>query len=364
MKLNLISFIMLINISSWCYSQELISFAPEKSYKTKQADLDRFADLKNPSFKDGIPYSASSRDGLNFYNWQFPREMTPDEDLGYLHNPNAQIRHITRSDTDIVYDAIYTFDQYSRRVTPVKKTDSYSKFIGLFGCSFTYGNGLNDNQTINYNIAAQNKEFYPYNYAIGASGINSTLALVQRTDFSSQIPEKKGVFFEVYISAHVDRAVGSLPSLQWLQDTPYYKVTADNKVERHGSFKTGRPVYTFFMNWINRLFGSNILQGRFFPRITTDDYLYYCRLVEEVRDTLAKKSPGNEFVVYVHPLQAIETSLKECLVSHQIKVLEPPNLNTDEYKIKYDGHPNEKINRLIAKDMIDFAEKEFSDHKK
>lgn len=355
-----ISLKFLFLMSSWCYSQELVVYPPEKTYKTQLADLNRFADLKNPHFADGIPYSTGSREGKKLYNWQFPQEMKQDPDLGYLATPSAEIRHITRTDTEIVYDAIYTFDEHSRRVTLIKKTSSYNKFIALFGCSFTYGNGLNDNQTINYNIAAQNKEFYPYNYAIGGTGINSTLALVQRTDFSSQIPEKKGFFVEVYISAHVDRAAGVLPALQWLENTPYFVVTNDNKVERQGSFKTGRPIYNFTLQWINRLFGNNILSGRFFPSLNAKDYIYYCRLAEEVRDVLKQKSPGNEFVIYVHRSQPLDNGLRDCLNEKHITVLEPPGLNSEEYKIKIDGHPNAKMNELVAQDLLDFAHKKFA----
>ena len=357
--MNFIKALFVICLSSWCYSQELFHIAPDKSYKTKQADLDLFGDPKNPAFKAGIPYRTSNHGAVTIYNWQFPNEMTSDGDLGFVQNPEAQIRHIARTENEVVYDAIYTFDRYSRRITPVKKTASYDKFITLFGCSYAYGNALNDDQTINYNIAVQNKEFYPYNYAIGATGINSTLALVQKTDFSSQIPEKIGLFVEVYIGAHVDRAAGSLPSLQWLQYTPFYAVTADDKVERRGSFRTGRPIYNFIMQLVARLFGSNILSGRIFPSLTADDYTYYCRLAEEVRDTLKNKSPKSEFVIYVHPLERLDPGLKSCFISRQIKFIEPVPLNPNEYKIKYDGHPSAKANERIAKDLIDFAEKEF-----
>ena len=324
------------------------------SYKDRAAEADRFADLTNPDFLKVTGWSKSINSNVEIYHWQYPGESIDDPDLGYREKPNAQIRHIVRTKDFMIYDAVYTFDEHSRRVTVFPKAKSFTKFIALFGCSFTYGNGLNDNETINYFIAKNNSEYFPYNYGIGATGTNTLLALSEDTDFHHQIEEKTGAFVYVFIPDHIARAAGRLPSLRWTKDTPYF-VSQKEGLVRAGSFVTGRSWVTKALLWVDQHALPGSLKNRIIPPLTSSDDQYACRLVVESKKAFQRQYPGSPFIVYLHPFD-LAPGIMGCLKENQIVTYQGhlPGLpaNIDTYKIKYDGHPNAKANEAIAKEII------------
>ncbi len=52
----------------------------------------------------------------------------------------------------MVYDVSYHFDEYGRRKTSVSSKVAKNKYVIFFGCSVTFGEGLNDEDTIPYLI--------------------------------------------------------------------------------------------------------------------------------------------------------------------------------------------------------------------
>jgi hypothetical protein len=163
------------------------------SYKDFQEYSDQFADLNSDFYLSNPPWSASSANG--FYRFQYPYEMAPHEDLGFTQATSSEVRHIYRTKDKIIYDAIYHFDEKGRRLAPIENRNRRKKFIVLSGCSFTYGNGLNDNQTLNYFLSKELNDFMPYNYAIGGTGTNTTLALIESNRLAQEVSEKMAFLF-------------------------------------------------------------------------------------------------------------------------------------------------------------------------
>jgi hypothetical protein len=326
--------------------------------KMQKEEGDQFVDLKNQNFKkipnQWAPYTHNSE---IIYTWQVPDEHRPKENIGYSPRPNTKVRTIRRTDTAIMYDVIYSFDAYSRRVTPLEKTKKQNKFLSLLGCSFTYGNGLNDNETINYYLANAQTEYYPYNYGIGGGALNMHLALAQQDDFMKDVSEKTGAFVYVFIEDHVNRVNGKNNSLQHMAITPYFEENKIGRMVNKGSISKTRPFYTNSVKFITKVFGNNILKGRAFPAPTNEDETYFCKLVVETKKTLAEKFPNSPFVFYSHPFSGVSEVLKNCLIDNAIIFKQGLNLNSAEgnWNISpLDSHPNSAANKKVAEDILEF----------
>ena len=322
------------------------------SYREHAAEVERFLDFGSQDYRK-VARFCSKHAGQEVCEWQYPPEMMKDADLGYRPRPLAEVRHIARTERGLIYDAVYHFDEFGRRVAPVDAPENRDKFLLLYGCSYTYGNGLNDDQTLNYHLGRELKDFHPYNYAIGASGPNSMLALIQEDRFRNEIPQKRGVFIYVFLEgSHVNRAVGKPPSISWIADTPYYDRKGDELVRR-GSLITGRPVQSIF--YLALFKTLKLLRGQADEELmghTDEDYEYACALVRKSRDTFLEQYPGSRFIVYNHPIGLpLDERSKRCFETHGIEYYQGKIDHVPGLTIPGDGHPTAKATALVADDL-------------
>jgi hypothetical protein len=314
-----------------------------------------FARLPFPDFTKVSGAAELSLGGKVFYRWTSLASTSPDSELGIKNAPLIKGRDILRSKDRTIYDSTYTHDQFARRVTPVDKKNTYKKFIALFGCSFTYGYALNDNETINYFITKNNGLYFAYNYGIVTVGTNYVLSQMQNIKFQEQIPEKSGVFIYVFMTQHIQRAAGYLPTNVLQRQAPYFVKDVDGHMIRAGSIESARPFYSWALVILDKLFGQNLLAGRDFPKRSTANELYTCDLVVEMSKVLQTKSPANSFIVYLHPQFEIPSNFINCLKENKIKTIQgrmPGKL--EDYTVQEDGHPNGKWNQIIANEILEF----------
>jgi hypothetical protein len=71
-----------------------------------------------------------------------------DEVLGYKIAPNTRIHSVAKVGDRLIYEVDYTTDKFSRRVTPWHGSSQADKFALFFGCSFTFGQGVKDDETL------------------------------------------------------------------------------------------------------------------------------------------------------------------------------------------------------------------------
>jgi hypothetical protein len=322
---------------------------------SKEKEIQQFLDLNSEAYKSlSMPSLNSS------YQWRYPNETIPDPDVGYRHIPNGEIRHIVRTEKEIVFDVTYHFDEYGRRKADIREAEKRDKFIALFGCSFTYGNAIQDNETLNYFFAKELNRYYPYNYGIAAMGANAALGLAESGRLKKEIPQREGVFLYIFIDSHVNRTVGNLPSLSWNFGSPFYEIVDGQPINK-GSFLTGRPItsklllglYSFLYNFTN-------LGNREFPPTLSKDQRYTCAILKGIKNRLASDFPSSPFYVVKHPTGGgMNTVLKSCLEESGVSLI----TFSDEFEkqfhqsdanlsVKYDGHPNGLANKIIAAELV------------
>lgn len=93
-------------------------------------------------------------------------------------NPLPAFQRMTRKGHEI-YDVKYTFNSKGWRITPEADPDAENDLL-LFGCSFTFGTGLEDEQTWAWRLASLlGSKWQVDNYASGGSSINQALCMLE-----------------------------------------------------------------------------------------------------------------------------------------------------------------------------------------
>ena len=142
-----------------------------------------------------------------------------------------------------LHQATYTTDAYHRRITPVDHPEQRHKFLLFFGCSMTFGLGVNDDETMPFYVAQYASHYRPYNYGVSGYGPHYMLAQLQRGDLPKEIHEHQGIAIYTFIDHHINRAIGTMRVYnQWEQHAPFYTLDAHDRLVRKGDFTSGRPL--------------------------------------------------------------------------------------------------------------------------
>jgi hypothetical protein len=200
------------------------------------------------------------------------------------------------------YQATYTTDAYHRRITPIDHLEQRRKFLLFFGCSMTFGLGVNDNETMPFYMAQYASHYQPYNYGVSGYGPHYMLAQLQRGELAKEIPEHQGIAIYTFIDDHIGRAIGTMRHYNnWEQHAPFYTLDAHGKLVRQGDFTSGRPLVSF-LYWV--MGKSHILQyyNISFPLRKREEHIRLtARIIAEARTAFHQQFPSAEFYVLLYP---------------------------------------------------------------
>jgi hypothetical protein len=159
---------------------------------------------------------------------------------------------------ELIYDVTYSVDQFGRRITPVTSRELRKKFLLFFGCSYTYGEGVQDDETLAYHAGTLAPGYMPYNYAFHGGGPFDAMARMEEPGFNEQIAEQDGIGIYVYMQDHVNRVADAPGTAKWHYGHTYYDRTDDGRFVRNGTFATGRPFRTAYYRF---LYESRLLRA-------------------------------------------------------------------------------------------------------
>ena len=240
-------------------------------------------------FSDVAPVSGGTLAADSYYQ--------DDSVLGYSPEPNS-VRTSSRSigETEI-YDVTYTINDLGLRTTPSSDATSENCIL-FFGGSFTFGEGVEDAETVANLINAQHGSAYRvFNYGFHGYGPHHMLAALQNDVVAEDIQgcrETTAVY--TGLMDHVYRAAGKVP---WDRNGPKYVVAADGSLVRQGTFSTDPA------ERVERLFRSAVNQSALFRRLiagrptqyTAEDIAIYVGIIEESYETAQTLDSISRFVV-------------------------------------------------------------------
>jgi hypothetical protein len=324
-----------------------------ENYREQEHIFSDFLDLKSEKY---LEYSLHRDSHQKVHHFYYPKPLEVDSELGFKNLKSIEGRHIARTRDKILFDSIYTTDSYGRRLAKISNPNR-KHFVALFGCSFTFGHGVSDNQTLNFHLGKIQNDFYPYNYGVGASGPHMMLANLQKTDLRTEIPQKNGILIYVFINHHIDRANGHLPSLDWLKNSPYFEYNDSGDFVRKGNFLTGRPYVTKLLLGLHQILSRFGLGTRIFPPISDADQIYTCAILKKSNFEFQRQFPNGKFIVYFHPFNKPSRTLINCLAKESVPFELGTKLPDLDLSIEDDGHPTDLANQLIAKELAEILKK-------
>ena len=285
----------------------------------------------------------------------------PHEFLGSAPPPSEHFFARRYFKSELLYDVIYTIDPHGLRVSSYEdNSNPDTKAVFFFGCSFTFGVGLNDDETVPYLVADKsNGKYVTYNFAFGGYGPHHMLAAFENRLENKVATRKPEYIIYQALLDHVKRSAGKVP---YFYSSPRYVLNQYGDVVFTGRFGDG-----IIRKALWSLKKSHILEHTLFnSSITTDDIDLFVAIIDNAKHIVESRYPGSEFHVlyWDRPLDSKNIDVLRKLHDKTINVHLISRILKDEmckYTIPRDGHPNAYANKLIAeyvtKNILDHPQK-------
>ena len=284
-----------------------------------------------------------------FFNNSYAKEVTTIRHIKEVSGKEYQlkdIRKIIPNNSDVVFDVIYTTYKNYQFIRYTKGNKDSNTSIVFLGCSFVFGHGLNDNQTLPYYFSKKyDFKYNVLNFGRGGKGTNFALNIVNSNIINKFIPKKSKIKYFIYtvIDDHIER------NFRFLD----FNACIDNYILVDGKFSRVKEPFGIFKVVFKE---SYIFNKTFLNLIDTKNRnfheQYLINSVLQIKNIVKQKYDA-ELIVIVWPnvkKQIIE-NLKETNIN---TITLDKKFNNEEYIIKNDGHLNQKANEEIAQILFDY----------
>lgn len=253
-----------------------------------------------------------------------------------------------------------TTDAFRRRSSKPNNTDRPSdKHFLLLGCSYAFGVGVPDSETLSWKINDLQTEFEAYNNGVGGFGIGEILRSSQSPAMTEGITQRHGTAVYIFIASHLARTIHST-QIPWAKELASFTESPDGVFTYDGSFEESHPLRSTLYRW---LAGTHFF--RYFdihlPLLLKSDYARAARMVSAIKNEYLKQTDAhNGFIVAIYPeLPAgIDITLwREALATENIDFIDYSITNIEKYssdatRVPYDGHPNGKAHEIFARVLV------------
>ena len=278
---------------------------------------------------------------LGFQAYDVIRERSDPEPVlvrsvppGQLRNPGVTVRERRLDGDNVIYDYAYTLDERSARVTPASPNTRTGNELVVFGCSFVFGTGVNDDETLPNSIARRVSGWRVTNFGVAGSGPAHMLRAIESGNVAGDFRDCQTHVVFVYIPDHVRRVIGGMrTSTRFGDDFPLYAISADGTLEYRGTMTTGRPwLHPFY-----RLMNHEPMMKAFdidLPIRLTDRHLdLTARVIAASRDRWVDALGDSKFTVVIYP----EPLWAEIPAHEIVGLLEANGIEVLDYSSRFEG---------------------------
>ena len=292
----------------------------------------------------------SKRIESTFWNKDKPFHLAP----GYAG------RSIVRLKTgQLVYDVDVKVDDFGRRDTNNPDPQLRTKHLVMFGCSFVFGEGLEQAHTLPSQVAALAPDYFVYNYGVQGAGPQDIAARVEEIQVPQEVPQMTGIGLYLFISDHIRRTVPSISYLGFHKAAPYYAEDEKGEIRRYVNYQAAHPMKALAYNVLEK---SEILNHfavdipMFFGE---EHYRTTAHVISYFAHAYKKRFPQDEFYVVIfpdHPL--FDGVMAHYLTQYGVKVLDYSHFNVRNY-VKglgtlsaIDPHPDAEADAVLADQIV------------
>jgi len=292
-----------------------------------------------------------------------------DDVLGYKPAANRRIGHRAYGGDQLLYDVTYSLDGYGLRIaSPLTEQEATNPCIAFFGDSFTFGEGMTDEQTMPYQVWKRlGPRYHTANFAFLGYGPHQMLATLEQGQVESHGHCRPSHIVYQAIPSHVSRAAGLEA---WDHHGPLYTWRSEGGIHQEGHFDDLRPSTPIqWLRLAHRHFHAQVrasLEASAFYRtmlnshrsVTSQDVALFAAIVGTAKQAASRTYPGVTFQVLFWDYdddaevgEEVQSQLREQGVAvHPISTILPGfPAERARYEISpYDRHPNAQAHARIA----------------
>ena len=147
-------------------------------------------------------------------------------DLGSQPLPGRHTSKLLSDGGDVIYDVVYSIGENGFRIT-ASNSRSARIHINFFGCSFVFGEGLNDNETLPHFLHAIDHSISVKNFGVHGYGVHQALRILESTRDT-----KGSINFLLTAPWHAERSA-CIPA--YSAGSPKYKLSDDGQLTLDGA---------------------------------------------------------------------------------------------------------------------------------
>jgi hypothetical protein len=293
------------------------------------------------------------------------REYSPgllgnDALLGHRPSPNTRHTEKVTFGDKTLFDAAYTVDENRCRIVLQTPTAPVDSALIFFGCSFTFGTGVQDSETLPSNVARLGPHWHVYNFGGIGDGPHQMLARLQQTDLRSIVRERTDSIVYVFIPQHIERIMGRLRHIAvWGRNDPWFDLRPDDTAVYLGPYRAAHPWRTLVYDVFLHEQALQYMNADWPLGIGERDIVHFSRMLKTAK-LKAKEVMGNgDFHVLFYPLshRVMQNlgvdweKVKSIFLSDGLDVLDYRDTFKDDEDMFYprDEHPTAKAHEAIAK---------------
>lgn len=368
-------FVLVIEASSWFLNRAHVRLYWEKEYVPGEIwNLDHAKNVALQNGRNGdlarIILKKKFDPALSTWSPQYhelslePPVHLPSENNRSLFSKPGVIAHDLDDSFSVFgartsrlkYKVQYTTDAKGRRIgfTPKK----YNQAFLFMGCSFTFGSGVNNEESFPYMFG---KKTGTRTYNLGVPGASPATFLYRMREenisFLEDIKDENVTVVLTIIPEHVTRLIGTTELFrnpESFHNNPYF-YHSGNELKATSSFAKGPGMKKHFHYALSK---SNFLSVLNFelPAFQEDENYLFAKVISEIQHRMKKNKNVTRFAVALFPSgrgQKKYDGVVEMMKKLNIEILDYSMIKGsfmlgDSYSLMYDGHPSPLTYDLYA----------------
>jgi hypothetical protein len=273
-----------------------------------------------------------------------------DDLMGHRPAANFSTATTLHYGDELVYDVVFTTDEHALRISPPVVGEPKGCIL-FFGCSYTFGEGVNDDETLPYAVAMKTGQHYQvYNFGYSGYGPHHMLAAIEGGLVDDAIDCRPTHAIYQSHPHHVLRAAGKW---WWDRYGPRFVLSDDGEVERKGNFDDGAS------SLLGAVADSSPLAMQLLDNVrpTPEDTALTEAIVDRSRRLLEERYPGIEFHIVHWDIGDPELfqgwdqrGIEVYAIGEMVDFKNPAW--AEEYLLPHDVHPKARTYALIADHVV------------
>ncbi len=269
-----------------------------------------------------------------------------DDTLGYKAKVNWHLRWQPSKESRVLN---FSTDTLSRRIIPTNDSlkSGINKYALFLGCSYTYGDGVSDDETMPYFFEQKAQHYLAQNYGFMGYSLLQSLAIFQHRNLRKEIKEPEGFAVYTYINDQIDRVI---PASRWIElmkgrfpNLIHQSMTTD------GIFLKKHHVLYDFTHWVGN---TNIAQYFRIGYPKNHNDTHYQLVVDVLKKTKAEyksQFKNDNFYIIIFPGSHLEPTMKTMFDRSGIKYFDYSKLlDLEKNYLPFDSaHPKGEVYKLV-----------------